>query len=68
MDLSEWGITYKEIRPCEGKRSYDIGKIDQLLENETRSQVEILEEQMGKKFRFVKKDTHGSSQRSSSRH
>jgi hypothetical protein len=33
MDLSEWGITYKEIHPCEGKRSYDNSKTTQLLES-----------------------------------
>jgi hypothetical protein len=60
MDLSEWGITYKEIRPCEGKQSYDIDKIDQLLENEIRSKAEILEELIRKKFCFVKKNAHGS--------
>jgi ribosomal protein L19 len=44
IDLSEWGITYKEIRPREGKRSYDNGKTTQLLESETHSQGEVLRE------------------------
>jgi hypothetical protein len=42
IDVSEWEITYKEIRPCEGKRSYISGKTTQLLEGETHSQAEIL--------------------------
>jgi hypothetical protein len=48
MDLSEWGITYKEFCPRKSKQSDDIGKIDQLVESETRSQAEILEERMRK--------------------
>jgi hypothetical protein len=52
------GITYKEIRPREGKRSCDIGKIDQPLEIETHSQAGILEERKGKKLCLVKKDQH----------
>jgi undecaprenyl pyrophosphate synthase len=50
MDLSEWGITYREFCPRKGKQSDDIGKIDQLVERETRSQAETLEEQMRKSF------------------
>jgi hypothetical protein len=42
IDVSEWEITYMEIRPREGKRSYDSSKTTQLLEGETRSQAEIL--------------------------
>jgi hypothetical protein len=56
IDVSEWGIIYKEIRPREAKRSCNIGKIDQPLEIETRSQAGILEERKGKKPRLVKKD------------
>jgi hypothetical protein len=48
MDLSEWGITYMEFCPRKGKQSDDIGKIDQLVERETRSQAEILKGRMGK--------------------
>jgi hypothetical protein len=44
IDLSEWGITYKEFCPRKSKRSDDISKIDQLVKSETRSQAEILEE------------------------
>jgi hypothetical protein len=48
MDLSEWGITYKEFFPRKGKQSDDISKIDQLVGSETHSQAEILEERMRK--------------------
>jgi hypothetical protein len=48
MDLSEWGITYKEIHPRKSKWSNGIGQMDQLIANETRSQAEILEERMRK--------------------
>jgi hypothetical protein len=54
--LSEWGITYKEIRPREGQWSCNIDKINQLLGGETRSQDEILGEWKGKKLCLVKKD------------
>jgi hypothetical protein len=56
IDVSEWEITYKEIRPRKSKRSCDIGKIDQLLEGEARSQVEILGKRKRKKLCIVKKD------------
>jgi hypothetical protein len=56
IDVSEWEITYMEIRPREGKRSYDSSKTTQLLEGETRSQVDILGTQKGKKLCIVKKD------------
>jgi hypothetical protein len=56
IDVSEWGITYKEIRPCKSKRSCDTGKIVQLVEVETRSQDEMLGKRKGKKHRIVKKD------------
>jgi hypothetical protein len=48
MDLSEWGTTHKEFCPCKGKQSDDISRIHHLVESETRSQAEILDEQMGK--------------------
>jgi hypothetical protein len=56
IDLSEWGITCKEIHPHESKRSCGTSKIDQLLEIKTGSQVGILKERKGKKIRSAKKD------------
>jgi hypothetical protein len=55
IDVSEWEITYKKIRPCEGKRSYISGKTTQLLEGETHSQAEILGTQKGKKLVLSRK-------------
>jgi hypothetical protein len=48
VDVNEWEIAYKAIHPRESKRSCNTGNSDQLIENETRSQAEILEERMRK--------------------
>jgi hypothetical protein len=64
MDLSDWEITYKEItKVTTSARPTSSSKVKLALKLRY-----ILEERMGKKFRFVKKDPHGSSQPSSSGH
>jgi hypothetical protein len=54
IDVSEWEITCKETRPCEGKRRCDTSKATQLPVSETRSQAAKLRKKK-KKLRLIKK-------------
>jgi hypothetical protein len=55
IDVSEWEITCKETRPCEGKRRCDTSKATQLPVSETRSQAARLRKKKKKKIRLIKK-------------
>jgi hypothetical protein len=56
IDVSEWEITCKETRPCEGKRRCDTSKTTQLPAGETHSQAARLGKRKKKKLRLIKKD------------
>jgi hypothetical protein len=61
IDVSEWEITCKETRPCEGKRRCDTSKATQLPVGETLSQAARLRKKKKKKLRLIKKDQQQNS-------